>query len=144
MKSAYSVEIPVSAKIAFDFLANVENEVQWRQSIVGSRYVGADGPQIGVEGETDVSMGSKSLTMRWTIVDFLESGHVAWELDGNPWNGGGSYTVTAQGDGCVVRAALEVRLKGVARILEPLVGLQFGRGLRSDLNRLAALLPIGA
>lgn|GEM_PF-7071130 len=49
--------------------------------------------------------------------------------------------MSAEGAGCTIGGALEVRLKGAARLLEPLVGLQFRRGLRSDLDRLAGLLP---
>ena len=141
MKSAYSVSVALSPDAVFAYLADVANEAQWRQSIVGSRYVGTHRPAVGVDGETDVAMGSKSLTMAWTIVEYSEGHKVAWQLDGDPWNGGGSYTVTPEDDGCSIRAALEVRLKGVARVFEPLVGLQFRRGLRNDLHRLAALLP---
>lgn len=140
MRTSHTVASSVAADAVFAYLSDVANEVHWRQSIVGSRYVGAEHPAVGVDGETDVAMGSKSLTMRWTITEFGDR-HVAWRLDGEPWNGGGSYTVTATADGCLLRGALEVRLKGAARLLEPLVGLQFRRGLRGDLARLAELLP---
>lgn len=140
MKTAYSVDIPISADAAFAYLADVRHETQWRQSIVGSRYVGTTEPAVGVDGETDVEMGPRSLTMRWTVTELTDR-HVAWRLDGEPWNGGGSYTVTATENGCRIRGALEVRLKGAARLLEPIVGLQFRRGLRGDLTRLAELLP---
>lgn len=140
MKSAYEVRVAIAPEAAFAFLADVANEVQWRQSIVGSRYVGTRAPAVGVDGETDVAMGSRSLTMRWAIVAFEPGRHVAWRLDGEPWNGGGAYTVMADGEGCRIRADLEVRLKGAARVFEPLVGLQFRKGLRTDLDRLAVLL----
>lgn len=128
------VDRPVAE--VFDFLADVSNETKWRQSIVGSRYVGADLPAAGIDGETDVAMGSRSLTMRWTIADFIDGEYVSWRLDGDPWSGGGSYRVRACGGGSDVQASLEVRLKGPLRVAEPIVGLQFRRGLRSDLNRL--------
>lgn len=144
MRTTRKVRLNRQSSEVFDFLAHVENEIQWRQSIVGSRYVDADLPEIGARGETDVSMGSKSLTMRWTVTDVLEGEYVAWRLDGNPWNGGGSYRVLPCENGCEVVASLEVRLKGLARAFEPLVGFQFRRGLRADLDRLVLLLSTQA
>lgn len=130
------MQVHRSAEAVFDFLSDVANETQWRQSIVGSRYVDADLPSVGTLGETDVSMGSRSLTMRWTVTELIDGEYVAWRLDGNPWNGGGSYRVVPRAGGCEVQATLEVRLKGLARAFEPVVGFQFRRGLRADLDRL--------
>lgn len=140
MRTRRTVEIALPANEVYAFLAKVANETLWRQSIVGSRYIGADLPAIGVDGETDVSMGSASLTMKWTVTELIEGEYVAWRLDGDPWNGGGSYRVTPHPGGCEVEATLEVRLKRIARLLEPIVGLQFRRGLRQDLKRLVQVL----
>ena len=140
MRTKHSITVPVPKALVFDYLSDVSNETQWRQSIVGSRYVNAAKPQIGVDGETDVAMGSKSLTMKWTVVEFVDGAHVAWELDGDPWHGGGSYSVAPSGDGTAIVAALEVRLQGLARLLEPLVWLQFRRGLHADLRSLERVI----
>jgi hypothetical protein len=139
MKTSHSVYLDRPVSEVFGFLAKVANETRWRQSIVGSRYVGADLPAVGIDGETDVEMGSKSLTMRWTVTELVDGEYVAWRLDGDPWNGGGSYRVLARGEGSEVHASLEVRLKGAARLVEPILGMQFRRGLRADLERLASL-----
>lgn len=135
MRTQASVTVPYPADQVFGYLERVANETQWRQSIVGSRYVGTELPAVGVDGETDVAMGPKSLTMRWTIHEFTPGQHVAWTLDGEPWNGGGSYTVRPTEGGTEVVARLQVKLKGVARLLEPIVGLQFAKGLRTDLRQ---------
>lgn len=42
--------------------------------------------------------------------------------------------------GAPVTAGLEVRLPGLARVLEPVMGIMLGRGLRADLQRLVAVL----
>lgn len=141
MKTTHKVQLRQVPEVVFDYLAHVAHESQWRQSIVGSRYVGADRPTVGTHGETDVSMGGKSLTMRWTVTDLTEGEYVAWRLDGNPWNGGGSYWVVPNDDGCEIRVSLEVRLKGLARAFEPLIGFQFRRGLQADLERLVRQFP---
>lgn len=141
VRTRHSLTVTLPLEAVFAFLSDVRNETQWRQSVVGSRYVGADAPAVGVDGETDVEMGPKSLTMRWTITEFTPGRHVAWALDGDPWWGGGSYTVTAVTGGVRIDAALEVRLSGIARALEPLLGVQLRQGLRRDLARLSALLP---
>ena len=140
MRTQHSITVPLPQAEVFAFLSNVANEVSWRKSIVGSRYVGADSPQVGVAGETDVAMGKKALTMKWAIIRFEPGSHVAWQLDGGPWRGGGSYTVVPSDGQSVIRAALEVKLRGIARLLEPLVWLQLRLGLRGDLRSLAGEL----
>ena len=142
MRTSHSVDLTLDADRAFAYLSAVGNEIHWRESVVGSRYVGTDEPALGVPGETDVRMGSKGLTMRWRIDAYdAEARFVSWELDGDPWRGGGSYRVRPRpGGGCTVTGALQVRLRGVNRALEPVVGLAFRRGLRGDLRRLAQLL----
>lgn len=141
MRTSHAILVPVTAERAFSFLSDVTNETRWRQSIIGSRYVDAAQPALGVHGETDVAMGSRELTMRWVITDFVAGHRVAWQLDGDPWFGGGGYTVAPDAAGARIEAALEVRLKGVARLFEPVIGFSLRRGLRADLKRLAALLP---
>ena len=141
MKTMHAIDTPLDADRVFGFLADVRNEIHWRESVVGSRYVGASAPAVGVEGETDVAMGPKSLTMKWAIIDYSDGRTVAWRLDGDPWAGGGRYTVTAVPGGSRVEAQLEVRLSGAARVFGPLMGVQLRGGLRSDLRRLGEMLP---
>lgn len=142
MRTTHRVPVSTAPDDVFAYLADVANEVHWRSSIVGSRYVDGTTPAIGRAGETDVEMGPRALTMRWVVTAFdPDARFVAWELDGDPWNGGGSYRVDADGKGARITGTLEVRLQGAARLLEPIVGLSFRRGLRADLARLAQLLP---
>ena len=142
MHTSHAVALQRSADDVFAYLSDVRNEVAWRSSIVGSRYLGADGPGVGVDGETDVELNGRALTMRWTVTEFSPPDRfVKWELDGEPWHGGGSYRVTPVPDGCRVQARLDVRVKGAARLLEPVLWFAFRRGLRDDLARLAGVLP---
>jgi len=144
MKTEHSIIVPVSGEAAFAYLSQVSNETRWRQSIVGSRYVDSDVPALGVHGETDVAMGSKRLTMRWVVTGFQPGTEVSWTLDGDPWHGGGGYRVTGHDGASVIRARVEVRLKGIARAFEPLLWLQLRQGLRGDLRRLAGILTADA
>ena len=141
MHTSHAVTLDRSPDVVFAYLSDVRNEAAWRSSITGSRYVGADGPKLGVTGETDVEMGGRALTMRWTISGFSPGDRfVAWVLDGDPWHGGGSYRVTPAQGGSTVAARLDVRVRGVARLLEPVLWFAFRRGLRDDLARLATVL----
>lgn len=140
MRTTFAIDVPLKPALVFAYLSDVSNEVNWRRSIVGSRYVDATTPSLGAAGETDVAMGPKELTMRWVVTEFSDGRHVAWRLDGDPWHGGGSYTVSPTPTGARVHAELEVRLSGASRLMEPLLGLQLRQGLRSDLRRLGQLL----
>ena len=81
-------------------------------------------------------MGPRTVRMAWTVVELAPGRRVAWALDGDPWHGGGSYSVAPAGGGTIVTAELTVRLHGIMRAAEPLLWLQFRNGLRNDLRRL--------
>lgn len=140
MRTSHHIEVPVAASEAFAYLADVRNEIDWRESVVGSRYVDADAPDMGVEGETVAEMGGNGVVMRWVITGYLPGEFVAWTLDGEPWSGGGSYRVAPTETGCRVEAALTVRVKPHLRVLEPVLWFAFRKGLRGDLARLAEIL----
>ena len=53
---------------------------------------------------------------------------------------GGTYVVTADGRGSRVRAAIVIRLRGIARLAEPILWARSRRELREDLRRLSQLL----
>ncbi len=140
VRTSHHIDVPVSASEVFAYLADVRNEIHWRESVVGSRYVDADAPAVGVEGETIAEMGSQGVTMCWVISEFEPGAYVAWTLDGEPWRGGGSYRVTPTSEGSRVEAALTVRVKPHLRVLEPVLWFAFRKGLRGDLARLAGIL----
>ena len=144
MRTSHHVEVPVTAAEAFAYLSDVRNEIHWRESVVGSRYLDAEQPAVGVEGETVAEMGSQGVTMRWVISEFTPGESVSWTLDGEPWRGGGSYRVTPTEGGCRVEAALVVRVKPHLRVLEPVLWFAFRKGLRGALARLAAILATHA
>lgn len=140
MKRTGSIVITRPAAEVFAFLSDVENETSWRNSVSGSGYVGGQGPGIGTDGYTEVAMGGKQVRMDWRIVSFSPGRHVSWQLTGGPWQGGGAYTVRPVAGSTEVTAELEVRLAGAARLLEPVMGIAFSRGLRADLARLQQML----
>jgi Polyketide cyclase / dehydrase and lipid transport len=143
MKRTASILVSRPADDLFAFLSQVANETQWRQSITASGYRTAGPVNVGSAGFTEVSMGGRKVTMEWTVTDFDPGQRVAWVLTGGPWQGGGSYTVRPEGSNTLITASLEVRLAGAARALEPILGLQLGKGLRADLARLEQVVTTG-
>jgi hypothetical protein len=134
------VQVRRPAQEVFAYLADVRNEVHWRESVVESGYQDDAALSVGTRGRTGVEMGDKRVAMGWTVVEHEPGRHVRWELTEGPWRGGGSYTVEPVEDGAAVTAALEVRLAGPARLLEPVLGVMLGRGLHRDLERLRTVL----
>ncbi len=85
MRASSRLQVNQSAASVYSFLADVSNETLWRQSIVGSRYVDADAPELGVHGQTDVQMGSRALTMSWEISHLTVGEYVAWRPCSARW-----------------------------------------------------------
>lgn len=134
-----SIPIAASPEKAWAYLAEVSNETEWRSSIVESGYH-ADRLALGVDGFTNAEMSGNRVEMGWKVHEFVDGERAAWTLTSGPWKGGGSYHVEPSENGCTVTASLEVRVQGIARILEPILGIQLGIGLRDDLKRLKARL----
>ncbi|WP_422387487.1 SRPBCC family protein [Arthrobacter sulfonylureivorans] len=97
MKRSGSIVIHRPADEVFAFLAEVHNETSWRDSVTGSGYIGEGSAAVGTDGYTEVSMGGKQVRMDWRISSFDPGRHVAWQLTGGPWQGGG----------CLHRSAVE-------------------------------------
>lgn len=138
MKTVHSISVPTSVGKTFAFLAHTQNEQRWRGSVEASRYLGANGPGVGVHGKTVA--GPHSVAVHWVITDFEPGASLTWKLDGDPWRGGGTYVVTADGRGSRVRAAIVIRLRGLARLAEPILWARSRRELREDLRRLSLVL----
>lgn len=138
MKTAHSVSVPTSVGRTFTFLSHTQNELQWRGSVEASRYLGANSPGVGVHGKTVA--GPHSVAVHWVITNFEPGASLSWKLDGDPWSGGGTYVVTADERGSRVRASVVIRLKGIARLAEPILWVRSRRELREDLRRLADVL----
>jgi hypothetical protein len=141
MRARASIRLPLPAAAVFAHLEEVGNEVRWRQSVVESRYTAEPPIRIGTTGLTIVEMGGKRVEMTWRIREFTPGSRVAWTLTGGPWLGGGGYTVQSSTEAAsTVVAEIEIRLRGVLRLLEPILGITVGRGLRTDLRQLSAVL----
>lgn len=141
MRARASIALPLPAAAVFDYLEEVGNEIHWRQSVVESRYTAEQPVNLGTTGLTVVEMGGKRVEMTWRIHEFVPGTRVAWTLTGGPWLGGGGYTVQpSDEEGCRVTAEIEIRLRGVLRLLEPILGMTIGRGLRADLVRLSEVI----
>lgn len=140
MRTRRTLELCRDAESVFTYLARVENEAQWRHSIVGSRYVGEEDPAVGVRGETQMEVGGREVTVRWEVTEFVPGRTVAWVFDGEPCAGGGRYALVPTVDGCRLTTTIDVRLPRAAMLLEPVLYWHVSRGLRSDLARLGELL----
>lgn len=137
--SRASIPVSASAERTWAYLEQVSNETEWRASVVESGYH-AERLALGVDGFTHAEMGGNRVEMGWRVNEFVDGQHAAWRLTSGPWKGGGSYLVEPTPDGCTVTAELEVRVSGWAKILQPILGLRLGIGLRKDLKRLKARL----
>ena len=51
VRTRHHILVPARAEDVFAYLSDVRNEILWRESIVGSRYLDADAPALGVEGD---------------------------------------------------------------------------------------------
>lgn len=108
---------------AFSYLADLTNFADWDPGIASSEQVEGDGPGTGAAYDVDAS-GS---VLRY-VVDVFDPPHRVRARTRNRWiTSVDAISVEASGTGSTVTYDADLRLNGILRIGDPLLGLYFRR-----------------
>lgn len=140
------VRSPLAPQEAFDFIADLRNFAVWDPGVRAVQQVDGDGPGAGASYDVTLD-GPGGTTLRYRTHEFeppLSTRVIAsnWALTSDD-----RITVDAdpEGYGSVVTYEADLRLRGVLRLGDPLLGLAFRRighraaaGLREALDGVPA------
>ena len=122
----------------FAFLANPGNDPQWRRGVVELRH--ESGEHVGARYAQKVSgPGGRQISADIEITEYEPDRLIAFRTTTGPVRPSGRYTLTPEGDGTRVRFELEAQVKGLKRLLAPMVQRTMSSEVRA-LNRLKQLL----
>jgi uncharacterized protein YndB with AHSA1/START domain len=118
----------------FAFLANAENDVKWRQGVIEIRRESGDG--VGTRYRQRVKgPGGRALAADVEITEYRPNELIGFRATAGPVRPRGRYVLTPANGGTRVRFELESELRGLKKLMGPLVG----RTMQNEVGALANL-----
>ncbi len=120
-----TVTIQRSAKEIFDFILDGRNNPLWRPSVADIEQV--QGAPKGVGAMFKQGMkgpGGRRIEADYKIVDIDTPRRIRFEVTAGPARPTGTYTFAQQGNSTTVTFVLDYQPKGLAKLMDGLIGKQ--------------------
>lgn len=118
------LEVAASDEEAFAYLADPRNRQEWDGSVRSLAPVDGAGGAVGDRYEVTVGFYGKAIEGTYEIVELEPPRRVVFAADGR-FEGRDVIEVEATDGGATIRLGLEVRMKGMARLLDRGLGVAF-------------------
>jgi hypothetical protein len=138
-----TVPSPHTPDEVFRYLADFRSVAEWDPSITSATLIGdGDGDPIAVGAEFRVTTRTRfsEIVLRYTTTELDPSRRIALRGENDSMVSIDTITITSADTGATVTYDAEIELKGMRRLLDPLLALAFKRlgdeardGLRSRL-----------
>lgn len=132
-------------EVAFDYVANFENIVEWDPGVIAARKTTDTAAGVGSAYYLDLNYGGSDLAMTYRITEFDAPHLVVLEGDGARSRAVDRISVSEANHATRVEYEADISLKGVFRLAEPFLGKLFARigedardGLDQRFSQLAA------
>ena len=120
VRASSEIVIKCPREDVFVFLANPENDPQWRSGVLDLKRVSGSG--IGARYAQSVKgPGGRRIPADIEITELTPGEAIAFQTLAGPVRPRGRYALTAADGGTRVRFELEADIKGVKRLLAPMV-----------------------
>ncbi len=133
-----SVRSPLAPDLAFDSLADFTTVADWDPGVERATRVDHGELGVGSAFDVDVALAGRAVNFRYEITEFERPRRVVLRAERWPFVSRDTITVAAADGGSTVTYDAELRLRGVLRLLDPLLARAFRRvgdraaaGLRS-------------
>ena len=132
-----TIERPPEAVWAY--ATDIARHPEW-MGVLDAAVVAGDPTQPGAIGRESIRVGPRTYAMRLTVAAAKPGRLIAWTIDGGPMAGEARLELESAGSGTRVAWSGDVQMKGLWRLLEPLVGAEMRSGEQAELGRLKARL----
>ena len=136
-----SVIINRPPEVVGRYATDIDRQTEWTDMTVSRKLT--DGPvRAGTRAYAEVAMGPVRLGWTWEVTEVDPARGMSYRTVSNSALGmDGSLRLSPSGDaGTRVDAVVEVRTRGLLRLLEPLVRGEIARNEAGELDRLKAIL----
>jgi uncharacterized protein YndB with AHSA1/START domain len=132
------------AEQVWQVAADTTRHPKW-MTVQSAEALTGDGSHEGDRGRERTKMGPLSFVGEFTVTAAEHGRRLVWRVDGGvPWDGTFFLELTPI-DASTTRAryGADLRMKGLMRILEPLVGAEAKSGIAKELGKLKELVERG-
>jgi hypothetical protein len=127
------------------FITDIDRQTEWTDMTASRKLT--EGPlRTGSQAYAEVPLGPLKLGWTWEVTDFDPSRGMTYRtVSASAIGMDGSYRWSPHGEsGTRLHAVVEVRTRGLLRLLEPLLRGEISRSERGEWDRLKAILEQGA
>lgn len=121
------VESPLSREEAFEYLSDFQNAAEWDSNTVSSECLDGDPRREGARFEVVTEFGGRNLTLVYETVEFERPERVVFRSETAISSIEDTIVFSSAGDGSVVEYEARITMKGLAKALDPIFSLIFGR-----------------
>lgn len=139
MEMNASIDIDRPPEVVYGFVADPENDVQWRSGVTESGLTSAPPLALGSEGYA----GTGNQVSHWRVTAISPGSSVDWDLIDGPFGGTGGYRLEPVEDGTRFTLRADVEPRGMMRLLGPLFARMGKKQNQADVARLKAILEAG-
>lgn len=136
-----TIQSSLSQPEAFAYMAAFEHAAEWDPAVTQARRLSEDEVGHGTEFAVVSRFAGREVELRYSVTRFEPPRVVELEAHNPSFRSHDRITVEPSGDGSVVRYEAELELRGVRRLLDPLMQAAFERvgraaeaGMREALN----------
>jgi hypothetical protein len=121
-------------------MSDFSNAQEWDPGVAAAKQIGSGPIAKGTEFDLVVLFAGRRVTLRYRVKEFVENQRVVFEASSARLHSLDTLTFVPRPDGCEMTYAAEVRLTGVASVVNPLLALGFTRVGDRARDSLRALL----
>ncbi len=138
----YTAVIPSvrTLESTFAYMSDFSNAQEWDPGVAAAKQIGSGPIGKGTEFDLVVLFAGRRMTLRYRVNEYVEDKLVVFEASSARLHSLDTLTFVPRPDGCEMTYAAEVRLKGVASVVNPLLALGFTRVGDRARDSLRALL----
>lgn len=119
------IETALPADVAFDYIADFANSEDWDPGTASSRRLDAGPVGAGSSFALQVRMGGRTAPMEYRIRDFERPSRVVLVGSGPNVDALDDIRIERVGDRTVIDYTADIRLGGVLRLIQPVLGGTF-------------------
>ncbi|MEZ5239968.1 MAG: SRPBCC family protein, partial [Microthrixaceae bacterium] len=112
---------------AFAYMADLANFAEWDPGVESAEQVEGDGPGPGAAFDVGVRTAGRTITLRYHVTAFEPPNTIVARAESRTIVSLDTITIEATDGGSIVTYDADLTLKGLARLLDPFLGLAFNR-----------------
>lgn len=120
-----TVQSPMNVEQAFDYLSDFSNAAEWDANTLSSDLLGDDPSMVGARYRVVTEFGGRTMTLTYETIELDRPNRVVFRTATSLASIQDTITFTPDGEGSRVEYVARIEMKGIAKLLDPVMTLIF-------------------